>query len=367
MKFTCQAKEIKERIQNLARISLKTGLDPIFECIYIESDGHNLTIRSANTEVIAEQNTPIKGEINGSCLVNAALLSKVLSNISKSSDVITFERVDNVLKIQNLNNYTEIDLYNETMFPKIQNGGDKILSINKGVFVDLLRSVSFCAATTEIKPEIASIYIYIKDDQIYSVATDSYRLAEKHVYFEEDTQINLLIPQKNINQILSILESEEEDNLDLIKNEDVLILETKTSFISTRLTNGSFPDYKQLFPKEFTTTFSLRKEVLQNALELSSIITNQTPICSFEYNKDKQSILIASEEKGVGQMSKEININSENTEDIKVFYNSNFFLEGLSKLLGDSVVLKYTTTNRPVFIQSEQDLNFTYLLMPINR
>ena len=100
--------------------------------VFTESDGHNLTIRSANTEVIAEQNTPIKGEINGSCLVNAALLSKSSVQYIKSSDVITFERVDNVLKIQNLNNYTEIDLYNETMFPKIQNG-DKILSINKGV------------------------------------------------------------------------------------------------------------------------------------------------------------------------------------------------------------------------------------------
>ena len=137
--------------------------------------------------------------------------------------------------------------------------------------------------------------------------------------------------------------------------------------MSTRLTNGSFPDYKQLFPKEFLFNFSVRKEVLQNALELSSIITNQTPICSFEYNKDKQTIKISSEEKGVGQMSKEITVKSENLEDIKVFYNSNYFLEGLSKLNGDNVTLSYTTTNRPVFIKSEQNTNFTYLLMPINR
>lgn len=367
MKFTCQAKDLKDKIQNLARISLKTGLDPIFECIYLENEDHNLTLRSANTEIIAEQNMPVKAEINGLCLVNAALLSKVLSNISKSSDIVTFERVDNVLVIQNENNRTEIDLYNESMFPKIQNGGEKMFSINRVKFLDLIKSVAFCAATTEIKPEIASIYLYNKDNNLYAVATDSYRLSENCIPFEEESQVSLLIPQKNINQILAILGDEESEAIDVIKHNELILFETKTSFVSTRLTNGSFPDYKQLFPKEFLFNFSVRKEVLQNALELSSIITNQTPICSFEYNKDKQTIKISSEEKGIGQMSKEITVKSENLEDIKVFYNSNYFLEGLSKLNGDNVILSYTTTNRPVFIKSEQNTNFTYLLMPINR
>lgn len=367
MKFTCQASEIKEKIQTLARVSQKTGLDPIFECVYIENENHNLTLRSANTEIIAEQNIPIKGEINGSCLVNASLLSKILSNIAKSSDVITFEKIDNVLRIQSNKNHTDVDLYNESMFPKIQNGGSKILTIQKDVFVDVVKNVAFCAATTEIKPEIASVYLYTKDGQLYSAATDSYRLAEKHVFFETDNQLNILIPQKNIGQILSILEQEKENNLDIIKNGDQIIFETKNSFISTRLTDGSFPDYKQLFPKEFMFSFSVRKEVLQNALELSSIINNQTPICSMEYNPENQTILISSEEKGVGQMTKEIPIKSEHNESLKVFYNSNYFLEGLSKINSENILLKYTTTNRPLFIQNEEDNTFVYLLMPINR
>jgi DNA polymerase-3 subunit beta len=367
MKFTCQASEIKEKIQTLARVSQKTGLDPIFECIYIQNEDHNLTLRAANTEIIAEQNTPIKGEINGSCLVNATLLSKVLLNISKSSDVVTFEKVDNVLRIQNNKNHTDIDLYNESMFPKIQNGGDKILSIQKDILINIIKSVAFCAATTEIKPEIASVYLYIKDGKIYTAATDSYRLAEKHVFFESDSQLSMLIPQKNINQILSILDQEKENDLDIIKNGDHIIFETKSSFISTRLTEGSFPDYKQLFPKDFEFSFSVRKEVLQNALELSSIISNQTPICSLEYNNETQSINISSEEKGVGQMTKEVPVKSEHKENIKVFYNSNYFLEGLSKINGDNVVLKFTTVNRPLFIENQEDLSFVYLLMPINR
>lgn len=367
MKFTCQASEIKEKIQSLAKVSQKTGLDPIFECVYIQNEDHNLTLRSANTEIIAEQNIPIKGEINGSCLVNASLLSKVLSNIAKSSDVITFEKIDNTLRIQNNKNHTDIDLYNESMFPKIQNGGEKIFSISKDLFIEVVRSVAFCAATTEIKPEIASVYLYTKDGKLYSAATDSYRLAEKSVFFEGENQLNILIPQKNISQILSILDQEKENDLDIVKNDDHIIFETKNSFISTRLTEGSFPDYKQLFPKEFEFSFSVRKEVLQNALELSSIINNQTPICSMEYNAENQTILINSEEKGVGQMTKEIPVKSEHKEDIKVFYNSNYFLEGLSKINSENISLKYTTTNRPLFIQNEEDISFIYLLMPVNR
>ena len=146
-------------------------------------------------------------------------------------------------------------------FPTLPKQGITLGTLSKENLNTLLRDVSFCAATTEIKPEIASLYIYTKDDFIYAVATDSYRLAEKRIPNENGIECSLLIPQKHIGEILQIINEETQD-LILSINESILSISSANLTLSIHTITGQFPDYQQLFPKEFTTTIELSKNVV---------------------------------------------------------------------------------------------------------
>lgn len=119
------------------------------------------------------------------------------------------------------------------------------------------------------------MFVYTKDNFIYSVATDSYRLAEKTIPNEKDFDFSFLIPQKHIGEILQIINEEEGDIL-LSRNESILSLTGTTLTLSIHTITGHFPDYRQLFPKEFTTIASLSKEELQKALLLTTFLMNNT-------------------------------------------------------------------------------------------
>jgi DNA polymerase-3 subunit beta len=127
---------------------------------------------------------------------------------------------------------------------------------------------------------------------------------------------------------------------------------------------GNFPDYQQLFPKEFTTTISLSKEDLQKALTLTTFFNEMYSKveCIFTNN----SVTFHSKNESIGQVTHTIE-GSQKGDDIQVTYNNRYFLDVLPHIEGGNILCKFTTSNKPMVIQSVNDVSFTYLLMPLNR
>jgi DNA polymerase III sliding clamp (beta) subunit (PCNA family) len=93
-------------------------------------------------------------------------------------------------------------------------------------------------------------------------AEKAYNLAVQKGYKKED--INILISQKNINEKISILEGileDEDENIDLYSNDNILTIQNNNISLAIRSINGNFPDYRQLFPKEFNTKIKVNKEI----------------------------------------------------------------------------------------------------------
>lgn len=379
MKFYVTATAFTQAINSISKATNKSSSNPLLECIYIKAEEHSLVLRASNLEIIAEKNISIKGEMNGSALLKASVFTKLINTFSKSAENLTIEKERNVLRVSCGDDIFELDILNEDSFPKLPSGLDgsennKFLEISKTVFIDSIRAVSFAASTSEIKPEIASVYIYTKENFLFTVATDSYRLAEKKIYIEglvED--FSLIIPIKNIGTILSILEDVSDDVLTFSPYSDGVIVSLKDINIAIRTISGTFPDYKQLFPKSYIFKVNLNKSEIVNALQLTTFIALNYAFCNIKSEKEKSLLKITSKENSVGSTKKSLKVDfeqedsSENWDDFEVNYNSNYFLDGLQKINNEKIKINFTTVARPVFISSPDDTSFVYLLMPLNR
>ncbi len=363
MKFECKGEVFIKAVQQVSRARSKTQSQQSLQDIHIEVINHLLTLRATNLELFCEKSIPVKGILNGACLLQGETLLRIISTFNTKDITLTCEIVDGVFTITTEKGVIEIKTTPYEDFPTLPLQGDHIGSLPRESINTLLREVSFCSATTDIKPEISSIFIYTKDDLIYSVATDSYRLAEKTIPNNKDLDFSFLIPQKHIGEILQII-NDEEGELMMSKNQSILTLSGATLTLSLHTITGNFPDYRQLFPKEYTTKVTLIKEELQKALLLTTFFNEQYSQVECIFTEDKCTVHSKSEK--VGQVTHTIKANKEG-EDIEVKYNNKFFIEVLPHLEGDVVSCMFTTPNKPVFIQSKQDITFIYLLMPLNR
>jgi DNA polymerase-3 subunit beta len=363
MKFECKGEVFIKAVQQVSRARSKVQSQNSLQDIHLEVNGHLLTLRATNLELFCEKSIPVKGHINGACLLQGETLLRIISTFNSKDITLTCEIIDGVFSITTEKGVIEIKTTPYEDFPTLPSQGEQLGTISKDKFISLLKEVSFCSAQTDIKPEISSVFIYTKDDLIYSVATDSYRLAEKTIPNEKGLDFSFLIPEKHIGEILQIITDEQGDLL-LSKNQGLLSLTGETLTLSIHTITGHFPDYRQLFPKEFTTTVNLSKDDLQKALLLTTFFNDQYSQVECIFTDGKCTLHSKSEK--VGQVTHTVNSVKEG-DDIEVKYNNKFFLEVLPHIEGGSITCKFTTSNRPVFIQGKQDITFTYLLMPLNR
>ncbi len=151
----------------------------------------------------------------------------------------------------------------------------ELFTIDAGACSEGIRSVYFCAATTEIKPEIASIFMYADAGVLYFVATDSFRLAEKKIKVKGIPDISkILIPYKNVSDLLRALDALSGDAR-IAYNKNQLSLSGGGMYFTCRLIDGAFPDYHLILPKEEETKVVMMKQELLNTLRLSTVFSDK--------------------------------------------------------------------------------------------
>lgn len=357
-------KHLSRAVNQVAKARSKNQIHVHLQDILIKVSDNECILRATDLEISCEKSIPVKGIVNGNCTIKGDTIIKILSMIEKIDSKLDCELVDGVFTITTEKGLMEIKTNSFEDFPTLPPLGDFIGEVSKKDFISLIKSVSFCVAQTDIKPEIASVYVYNKENDLVSVATDSFRLAEQILPLENKLEISVLIPGKHINDIVTILNDEDGDVLSLSKHEGILSFSIGDLTLSVFTVGGSFPDYKQLFPKEFNSEVLLSKQDLQKALSLTTYFNEQFQQVKCVFGES--SVTFHSRNQDIGQITH--TIDAKLTGDVlECSYNNRYFLDSIPNLQGDKISLSFTSAMRPVVVKSIENNHFTYLLMPLNR
>lgn len=363
MKYECLGEQFIHAVEQVSKARSKSNQTAHLQDIYISLEDHILTLRATNLEIICEKSISVKGIHNGEAIIKGDILVKVVSTLKNKTKALTCEVIEGVFVISSGKDVLEIKTTPQEDFPTLPNEGEEILTLSQDQFSTNIREVLFCVASTEIKPEIASVYLYTSNNELISVGTDSYRLAEKRTTLKDNKQLNILIPGRILSDTLAILEGDEGEVI-ISKKDGTLTFTKQNLIVCIQTTQGQFPDYKQLFPKEQTTVVTILKDDLTKALTATSLFTeNYTPLTCQVENK---TLTLQTKNETLGSATQIINIQQEGV-DIQANYNNRYFLDVIPHLAGKNITLSFTTPNRPITIKSVEDTTFTYLLMPVNR
>ena len=132
-------------------------------------------------------------------------------------------------------------------FPSLPEIGkdDNSFKVNTTDFLKGMQAVWYSASTTTIKQELASVYVYTYDKKIIFVGTDSFRLAEKTLTAKGNSEFEpILIPIKNVGEIIKVFEYLGDQDIDVYVNQNQISFKTESLYITSRLIDGNFPDYK---------------------------------------------------------------------------------------------------------------------------
>ena len=235
------------------------------------------------------------------------------------------------------------------------------------------------ASSDDARPLLTGVLIAPEGTGVRLVATDSYRLALRDIEgsdaFVGTSQI--LVPARALAELqrLSALGSVkgsegggEGDTGDRgavglsIGDHDVTFTAGDVK-VSTRLLDGTYPDYRQLIPAEYPNRLHVGKDSLLDALRRVRLLVrdNTTPV-RLSMRHGGVDLTVVSQE--VGDASETVDADFEG-EDLTIAFNPTYLIDGVEAVSGDEVLLETVDATKPATVRAAEETDFRYLLMPV--
>lgn len=365
MTTTVESQKLRQALELVARVSTKHVTLPVLQCVLIKDSKEKLTLTTTNLEIAVEVEVAKKeGEID-TVAVPAQHFLQLVQLIQKPQVQLSVE--EGVLKVDggrgSVAHLKSMPHEEFPSLPRVEGEGGELEGVS---FTYGVRAAAFAASLSSIKPELGSVHIHQKREHTLSfVATDSFRLMEKTVTQKGVVLENsLLLPQKNALEIARICESVEE-NPTLHRDENQCAFSFPSGvYVTSRLTTGNFPDYEQIIPKEYSTTLTLLKADLVNAMKKTNIFLNKFSQVRFQIGE--QHLTVSADSGEVGTVTESVPATIEG-EELSLSFNQRYITDALPYFPEESIMLRCAGVGRPMVITGVNDGTVRYLVMPMNK
>ena len=158
--------------------------------------------------------------------------------------------------------------------------------------------------------------------------------------------------------------SDEVEEIEILFDEAQVRFRLGEIEITSKLIDGSFPDYRQLIPKKTDNEIVLERAELIRVTKLAALFAREVGgsiIC--ETKVEKNSFSVSSVANEFGENDSEINV--EVKKDGKVVLNSRFLMDALNVLEENKLRFGFSGKLAPVVIRNEKNKQYTHIIMPL--
>ena len=134
--------------------------------------------------------------------------------------------------------------------------------------------------------------------------------------------------------------------------------------ITSKLLDGSFPDYERVIPKENNKELIIDTKEFINAVDrISTLSSDRTK--AIKFNLKSKSLEISAENPDQGSAQEHLNVHYEG-EDLEIGFNSKYLLDIARQIQGANIKFKMSDKLSPTLIFDDEDKLALYLLMPMH-
>lgn len=363
MKFTCLAENLAQKLSATAHIvSSKTSL-PILAHLLLEAEAGQLTLSATNLEISLKTSLPVEVKEAGAVCLPARVFLDLVTNLPHGK-IEVWEKGGNV-QIKADKADSKINGLAATEFPKISTEGEPVVSLDPKAFIKDVQKVSFSAASDESRPVLTGVLLAASDNYLTMVGVDGFRLSERKIPVSLQGEFKEVVPAKALNEAARLLVSEETLSLLLSKEENQMVFRTAGFELTSRLLEGSFPDYQKIIPATFSSQARINVAEFKAALSIVSVFARDLgSLVKIALLPDESQMALSAASAEVGE-NKSLVFAKIEGEPAEVAFNARYLNDFLANLGSEEADFKVTGALSPgVFTPVGQE-GYLHLIMPI--
>jgi DNA polymerase-3 subunit beta len=370
MKFTLKKSKMLDTLAKIQGISGKKTSNAIISCVLIKAIENSLKIYATDYETGFIGFYPAEVESDGAIAINARKLYEIVRDFP-TEDILVNE-VDNFwIEIGNYNVQYHIVGMNPESFPQVPEIDEiPFIDIDSKNFKKMIDKTSMMSPIVEDKrPHVHGVCLetFQKEAEqwIRIIATDGNRLAKVDYHCVNESGIVLdrtvLVQKKGLNELSKIIIPQ--GNLSIGMMDNKLFIKQQQETVSIQLINGTFPDVSDVLFVKDAIQINLNKQLFMMMLKRMSIFsTDDYKGVIFNLNDDK--MIITSTNPELGESKEEMFIVFPGNP-IEVAFNPRYFMEALSVIEEEHVIMSIVDDQTPCLIEGEKDKSYICVIMPM--
>lgn len=362
MKLTVTQENLNRALQVVGRVaSGKTPL-PILNNILFKVENNRLLLAATNLELAITQHVGSKIEKDGSITVPARLMSEFIANLPKGN--VELEANGTKLHIRCGTYTSTINGMAPDEFPELPAIEEKqIITVPVADLKRGLQQTILVASGDDTRPVLTGVFTHSFEGNLYLAATDGYRLAERRLAPTKQ-EVSAIIPVTTLNDVLRVITDDVAEVKMIFDDNQVRILLDDIE-ITSRLIDGTFPDYRTLIPKQSDIAIALPKDEFARVTKVASLFARESG-GSVTLNADSASnkLSIHSVASQLGENTSEVE--AEISDDTQVTLNSRYLIEALGCVDDKQVVFHCSGKLAACVVTPSGDQpDYQHIIMPL--
>jgi len=361
VKLQVTQENLSKALSTVARVANTRNTLPILGNVLLKTVDNRLSVAATNLDIAITHYIGSKVSIEGAITVPARLMQDFVSSLP--SGVIDLELEENKLHIvtdQYKSTINGVSAEDFPVMPAIANGTN--WQIPASVFKKGLQQVVLAASSDEARPVLTGVYLHSYEGQLYMVATDSYRLAERSLQ-KDKADISMLVPGSAMQDMLRIL-GDGEETVSITHDEQQVLFRVGEVELVSRLIEGSYPDYRKLIPAKFEVSATLSKADFTNITKVSSLFARESAgSVTIKVDEANKQVSIRSVASQLGENTASASAEVKGSGEVTL--NSRFLLDALHVFDGDSVGFNFNGKLDPCLLTDPSDKGYKHIIMPL--
>ena len=366
MKFSILQSKLVAPLQLISGAVEKRQTLPVLANLLIKVEKGLLSITATDLEIEMSVNIHLEGEsVDGDITVPARKLVDICRSLPVDKS-INIELVESKIVVKCGRSRFTLSTIAAQEFPNIE---DSLFStefkISSSHLKETIDRTQFAMAQQDVRYYLNGMLFEIEKNEILTVATDGHRLALSRRTLEDEISSELvqaIVPRKGVLEAGKLLSSIDDDASVSLNNNHIRINIGQFVFTS-KLVDGRFPDYDKVLPKNAERILLCDRESLREAFSRAAILCNEKfRGVRLTISENKLTINANNPEQEEAEI--ELDVEYSNKE-MEIGFNVSYLLDAINAIKTDKVKFCLGDSNSSVLIESAEDSNSSYVVMPM--
>ncbi|MBZ4657157.1 MAG: dnaN [Methermicoccus sp.] len=370
MKFVVSSSNLLNHSQAISRVINSKKTLSILDCFLLELKGNALSLTAADNESRLHTTIDVSNEgSDGSVAINAKNLLDPLRELPDQP--LTFEINDDTLEVNifyHNGKYNFIGLKSEE-YPEPKQLSDNVMTfrINAQDLFNGINRTIFATADDELRPVMNGIFFDLTPEGLTFVGSDGHKLVRFiNKAVKSEGRSSFILSKKPANLLRALL-PRETGEIEIRFDEDQAYVVMQDYTMLCRFTEGRYPNYNSVIPKNNPNSVTIDRLSLLNALKRVAVFTNPAiGLIKMQFSED--SIVVSAQDIDFLTSAEETIPCTYHGNVLNIGFKALFLIDILNNIPSADVRIELSDPSRAGVVfpaENEENEDMLALLMPM--